>query len=141
MNLISYLHPYPHLLLSLSHTHKHALTLSLTIHAHWQSPRPHPLARRTTTPRHHRPPTTSPSEALRLYPRSLDQIQWNFSLSDLTTDLSNLGDLGALGNYTGSPFMQSDSDILMESSDEKDIVDDFFVNTEPHGSQSDEERS
>ncbi|XP_057439655.1 uncharacterized protein LOC130731387 [Lotus japonicus] len=73
-------------------------------------------------------------------PRSLDQIQWNFSLSDLTADLSNLGDLGALGNYPGSPFMQSDSDILMESSDQKDIVDDFFVNTEPHGSQSDEER-
>jgi hypothetical protein len=23
--------------------------------------------------------------------RSLDQIQWNFSLSDLTADLSNLG--------------------------------------------------
>ncbi|TKY61265.1 hypothetical protein E2542_SST11115 [Spatholobus suberectus] len=73
--------------------------------------------------------------------RSLDQIQWNFSLSDLTADLSNLGDLGALGNYPGSPFMQSDSDILLESSDQKDIVDDFFVNTEPPGSQSDEERS
>ncbi|KAK7285793.1 hypothetical protein RJT34_20574 [Clitoria ternatea] len=73
--------------------------------------------------------------------RSLDQIQWNFSLSDLTADLSTLGDLGALGNYPGSPFMQSDSDILLESSDQKDIVDDFFVNTEPAGSQSDEERS
>ncbi|KAJ1413777.1 hypothetical protein SESBI_19269 [Sesbania bispinosa] len=75
--------------------------------------------------------------------RSLDQIQWNFSLSDLTADLSNLGDLGALGNYPGSPFMQSDSDILLESSDQKDIgnVDDFFINTEPPGSQSDEERS
>ncbi|XP_061353011.1 uncharacterized protein LOC133297816 isoform X2 [Gastrolobium bilobum] len=72
--------------------------------------------------------------------RSLDQIQWNFSLSDLTADLSNLADLGALGNYPGSPFMQSDSDILLESSDQKDIVDDFFVNTEPPGSQSDEER-
>ncbi|KHN43105.1 hypothetical protein glysoja_001688 [Glycine soja] len=73
--------------------------------------------------------------------RSLDQIQWNFSLSDLTADLSNLGDLGALGNYPGSPFMQSDSDILLESSDQKDIVDDFFANTEPPGSPSDEEKS
>ncbi|KAL2345898.1 hypothetical protein Fmac_007183 [Flemingia macrophylla] len=73
--------------------------------------------------------------------RSFDQIQWNFSLSDLTADLSNLGDLGALGNYPGSPFMQSDSHILLESSDQKDIVDDFFANTEPSGSQSDEERS
>ncbi|KAG4917045.1 hypothetical protein JHK87_054602 [Glycine soja] len=43
--------------------------------------------------------------------RSLDQIQWNFSLSDLTADLSNLG------------------------------VDDFFANTEPPGSPSDEEKS
>ncbi|XP_027350787.1 uncharacterized protein LOC113861892 isoform X1 [Abrus precatorius] len=73
--------------------------------------------------------------------RSLDQIQWNFSLSDLTADLSNLGDLGALGNYPGSPFMQSNSDIMLESSDQKDIVDDFFVNTDPRGSQSDEEKS
>ncbi|KAL1350375.1 uncharacterized protein [Arachis hypogaea] len=75
--------------------------------------------------------------------RSLDQIQWNFSLSDLTADLSNLGDLEALGNYPGSPFMQSDSDILLESSDQKDIgnVDEFFVTSEPQGSQSDEERA
>ncbi|XP_020213626.1 uncharacterized protein LOC109797883 [Cajanus cajan] len=73
--------------------------------------------------------------------RSLDQIQWNFSLSDLTEDLSNLGDLGALGNYPGSPFMHSDSNILLESSDQKDIVDDFFVNTEPPDSQSDDEGS
>ncbi|XP_022147358.1 uncharacterized protein LOC111016316 isoform X3 [Momordica charantia] len=45
--------------------------------------------------------------------RSLDQFQWNFSLSDLTTDLSNLGDLGPLGNYPGSPFLPSDSEIGM----------------------------
>ncbi|KAI4355220.1 hypothetical protein L6164_004011 [Bauhinia variegata] len=73
--------------------------------------------------------------------RSLDQIQWNFSLSDLTADLSNLGDLGVLGNYPGSPFLPSDSDILLESPDQQDIVDDFFVNSEPLGSQSDEERT
>ncbi|KAH1204650.1 hypothetical protein GmHk_16G045549 [Glycine max] len=53
--------------------------------------------------------------------RSLDQIQWNFSLSDLTADLPNLGDLGALGNYPGSPFLPSDSDILLESPDQQDI--------------------
>ncbi|CAJ1950398.1 unnamed protein product [Sphenostylis stenocarpa] len=73
--------------------------------------------------------------------RSLDQIQWNFSLSDLTADLPNLGDLGALGNYPGSPFLPSDSDILLESPDQQDIVDDFFVNSEPQCSQSDEEKS
>ncbi|MED6126515.1 hypothetical protein PIB30_079268 [Stylosanthes scabra] len=73
--------------------------------------------------------------------RSLDQIQWNFSLSDLTADLANLGDLEALGNYPGSPFMQSDSDILLDSLDQKDLVDEFFVNSEPQGSQSDEERA
>lgn len=78
--------------------------------------------------------------------RSLDQIQWNFSLSDLTADLPNLGgnfisrssfrytvkfarclqltvfaDLGALGNYPGSPFLPSDSDMLLESPDQQDI--------------------
>ncbi|KAG5009075.1 hypothetical protein JHK87_017590 [Glycine soja] len=86
--------------------------------------------------------------------RSLDQIQWNFSLSDLTADLPNLGginvsraigsklpNLGALGNYPGSPFLPSDSDILLESPDQQDIVDDFFVNSEPPCSQSDEEKS
>lgn len=72
--------------------------------------------------------------------RSLDQIQWNFSLSDLTADLPNLGDLGALGNYPGSPFLPSDSDMLLESPDQQDIVDDFFVNSEPPCSQSDEEK-
>lgn len=36
-------------------------------------------------------------------------------------ELSFYADLGALGNYPGSPFMQSDSDILLESSDQKDI--------------------
>ncbi|KAK8282689.1 hypothetical protein V6Z12_D08G044100 [Gossypium hirsutum] len=89
--------------------------------------------------------------------RSLDQIQWNFSLTDLTADLSNLGgvlslshshihlnihafvfvfqfsalntfaahriftDLGALGNYPGSPFLASDSEILLDSSEQEDI--------------------
>lgn len=36
--------------------------------------------------------------------RSLANIPWNFSLSDLTADLTNLGDLGDLGNYPGSAF-------------------------------------
>ncbi|KAE9615364.1 hypothetical protein Lal_00048258 [Lupinus albus] len=73
--------------------------------------------------------------------RSLDQIPWNFSLSDLTADLPNLGDLGPLENYPGSPFLPSDSDLLLESPDQQDIVDDFFVNIEPPCSQSDEEKS
>ncbi|MFQ6635111.1 hypothetical protein Gotur_011116 [Gossypium turneri] len=57
--------------------------------------------------------------------RTLDQIQWNFSLTDLTADLSNLGDLGALGNYPGSPFLPSDSEILLDSSEQEDIGNDI----------------
>ncbi|KAH7519491.1 hypothetical protein FEM48_Zijuj08G0041900 [Ziziphus jujuba var. spinosa] len=75
--------------------------------------------------------------------RSLDQIPWNFSLSDLTADLSNLGDLGALGNYPGSPFLPSDSEILLDSPEQEDIVEEFFVDSVPGPpcSQSDEEKS
>ncbi|CAN4121241.1 unnamed protein product [Withania somnifera] len=62
--------------------------------------------------------------------RSLDQIPWDFSLSDLTADLSNLGDLGSLGNYPGSPFLPSDSDILLDSPEQEDIVEEFFVDVE-----------
>ncbi|KAF2315218.1 hypothetical protein P3X46_014863 [Hevea brasiliensis] len=73
---------------------------------------------------------------------SLDQIQWNLSLSDLTADLSNLGDLGALGNYPGSPFLPSDSEILLDSPEHEDIVEEFFVDSVPGpSSQSDEEKS
>jgi hypothetical protein len=32
-----------------------------------------------------------------------------------------LADLGALGNYPGSPFLPSDSDMLLESPDQQDI--------------------
>ncbi|XP_020577308.1 uncharacterized protein LOC110022608 isoform X2 [Phalaenopsis equestris] len=53
--------------------------------------------------------------------RSLGQL-WNFSLSDLTADLTNLEDLGPLGDYTGSPFLPSDSDILLDSPEQDDIV-------------------
>ncbi|KAI0524203.1 hypothetical protein KFK09_003567 [Dendrobium nobile] len=73
--------------------------------------------------------------------RSLGQL-WNFSLSDLTADLTNLGDLGPLGNYPGSPFLPSDSDILLDSPEPDDIVEEYFaeINNGP-SSQSDEERS
>ena len=30
-------------------------------------------------------------------------------------------DLGALGNYPGSPFLPSDSEILLDSSEQEDI--------------------
>lgn len=74
--------------------------------------------------------------------RSLAQIPWNFSLSDLTADLSNLGDLGPLGNYPGSPFLPSDSDILLDSPDNEDLVEEFFVDSIPGPPpQSDEEKS
>ncbi|XP_020096929.1 uncharacterized protein LOC109716059 isoform X2 [Ananas comosus] len=72
--------------------------------------------------------------------RSLGQL-WNFSLSDLAVDMSNL-DFGALEDYTGSPFLPSDSDILLDSPDQDDIVEEYFADTvaEPC-SQSDEEKS
>ncbi|KAE8693642.1 cyclic nucleotide-gated ion channel 1-like [Hibiscus syriacus] len=63
--------------------------------------------------------------------RSLDHIQWNFSLTDLTADLSNLGDLGDLGNYPGSPFLHSDSEILLDSSEQDNIVEEYFVDSVP----------
>ncbi|KAK4746460.1 hypothetical protein SAY87_012772 [Trapa incisa] len=75
--------------------------------------------------------------------RLLDQIQWTFSLSDLTADLSNLGEIGALENYPGSPFLPSDSEILLDSPGQEDIVEEFFVDSVPGppNSQSDEEKS
>ncbi|XP_059651258.1 uncharacterized protein LOC132298910 isoform X3 [Cornus florida] len=74
---------------------------------------------------------------------SLAQVPWNFSLSDLTVDLSNLGDLGALENYSDSPFLPSDSDILLDSPEQDDIVEEFFADSVPGPpcSQSDEEKS
>ncbi|KAK9743151.1 hypothetical protein RND81_03G220400 [Saponaria officinalis] len=73
--------------------------------------------------------------------RCLGQIPWNFSLSDLTADLSNLGDLGPLGNYPGSPFLHSDTDILLDSPENDDIVEEFFVDQFPGPpAQSDEEK-
>lgn len=32
-----------------------------------------------------------------------------------------VGDLEALGDYTGSPFLPSDSEILLDSTDQEDI--------------------
>ncbi|GJN35777.1 hypothetical protein PR202_gb24582 [Eleusine coracana subsp. coracana] len=52
---------------------------------------------------------------------SLGQQIWGFSLSDLTADLTNLGDLSALENYTGNPFLPSDSDLMLDSPDHDDI--------------------
>ncbi|XP_072998681.1 uncharacterized protein [Typha latifolia] len=73
--------------------------------------------------------------------RSLGQL-WNFSLSDLTADLTNLGDLGALENYSGSPFLPSDSDILLDSPDQDDIVEEYFADAiNGPCSQSDEENN
>ncbi|URE24356.1 hypothetical protein MUK42_03294 [Musa troglodytarum] len=60
--------------------------------------------------------------------RSSGQL-WNFSFSDLTADLTNLEDLGALGDYTGSPFLPSDSDILLDSPNQNDIVEEFFADS------------
>ncbi|KAJ3701130.1 hypothetical protein LUZ61_004835 [Rhynchospora tenuis] len=71
--------------------------------------------------------------------RSFGQL-WNFSLSDLTADLTSLGDLGALENYAGTPFLPSDSDILLDSPDQDDIVEEYFADTITGPAQSDEEK-
>nr|XP_018682953.1 PREDICTED: uncharacterized protein LOC103987795 isoform X2 [Musa acuminata subsp. malaccensis] len=67
---------------------------------------------------------------------------WNFSITDLATDLANLGDLGALENYTSSPFLPSDSDIRLDSSEHDDTIEEYFAEaiTAP-SSQPDEEKS
>ncbi|EMS48825.1 hypothetical protein TRIUR3_21540 [Triticum urartu] len=75
--------------------------------------------------------------------RSLGQL-WNFSLSDLTADLTSLGDLEALENYAGTPFLPSDSDLLLDSPDHDDIgnhddIVEYFADA-INGSQSDEEK-
>ncbi|XP_078174616.1 uncharacterized protein LOC144568223 isoform X3 [Carex rostrata] len=92
--------------------------------------------------------------------RSFGQL-WNFSLSDLTADLTSLGDLGALENYTGTPFLPSDSDILLDSPEQDDIgkflpsdtdilldspnhddiVEEYFADPITGPTQSDEEKS
>ncbi|WOL02126.1 hypothetical protein Cni_G10845 [Canna indica] len=57
---------------------------------------------------------------------SLGQL-WNLNLSDLTTDLASLGDLRALDDYTGSPFPPPDSDILLDSPEQDDKVEEYFA--------------
>ncbi|XP_042461948.1 uncharacterized protein LOC122045688 isoform X1 [Zingiber officinale] len=71
---------------------------------------------------------------------SLGQL-WNLNLSELTTDLANFGDLGALEDYTGSPFLPSDSDILLNSPERDDQVEEYFADpvTVP-SAQPDEEK-
>lgn len=71
--------------------------------------------------------------------RSLGQL-WNFSLSDLTADMTNLGDFGALGGYSGSPFLPSDSDILLDSPDQDDLVEYFADSITGKCSQSNEDK-
>ncbi|CAA3003467.1 Hypothetical predicted protein [Olea europaea subsp. europaea] len=67
--------------------------------------------------------------------------------SDVATSvglqLSSENDPGALGNYDDSPFLPSDSDILLGSPEANDIVEDFFVDSVPGPSclPSDEEKS
>ncbi|XP_042421779.1 uncharacterized protein LOC122009618 isoform X2 [Zingiber officinale] len=74
--------------------------------------------------------------------RSLGQF-WNFSLSELTMDLTNIADLGDLGDYDGSPFLPSDSDILLGSPEQEDIVEEYLADVANGlcSHQSDEEKS
>lgn len=70
---------------------------------------------------------------------SLEQQIWDFSLSDLSADLTNLGDLAVLENYSGNPFLPSDSDLLLDSADHGDIVE-YFADDVDGPCQSDEEK-
>ncbi|KAJ0989330.1 hypothetical protein J5N97_007686 [Dioscorea zingiberensis] len=72
--------------------------------------------------------------------KSLSQF-WNFSFSDLAVDLTNSGDLGALGDYTGSPYLPADSDMLLNSPEQDDIVEEYFADVVTGSySQSDEQK-
>ncbi|KAF2315497.1 hypothetical protein GH714_039950 [Hevea brasiliensis] len=56
------------------------------------------------------------------------QVPWNFSFSDL----ANVADHGQLGNYSGS-------DILLDSPEQSDIVEEFFLDNVPApGNQKEE---
>ncbi|VFQ92221.1 unnamed protein product [Cuscuta campestris] len=62
--------------------------------------------------------------------RTLAQFPWNFNLLDLTEDLPNLEDTAVLRNYqSSSPFLHSDSDILLDSPAHEDLVEEFFVDS------------
>ncbi|KAG6487147.1 hypothetical protein ZIOFF_055730 [Zingiber officinale] len=63
---------------------------------------------------------------------------WNFSLSDLTTDLTNLGELGDTGDYSGSPILPSDKDIFLNDTGRDAIVEYFADPITRPSSQSDE---
>ncbi|XP_074585862.1 uncharacterized protein LOC141841586 [Curcuma longa] len=71
--------------------------------------------------------------------RSLSHI-WNFSLPDLTTDCENL-DLGAIGDYSGSPFLSFGSDLLLDLPVEDDIVEYFADHISGSSLQSDEDKA
>ncbi|XP_019166316.1 PREDICTED: uncharacterized protein LOC109162089 isoform X2 [Ipomoea nil] len=73
---------------------------------------------------------------------SLGQFPWKFNFSDLTEDLPNLEDLGDLGNYHGAHFLHSGSDILLDSPEQEDLVDEFFIDSDsgPICPQTDEEK-
>ncbi|XP_042408268.1 uncharacterized protein LOC121997734 [Zingiber officinale] len=71
--------------------------------------------------------------------RSLSHI-WNFSLSDLTTDCENL-DLGAIGDYSGSPFLSFGSDLLLDLPVEDDVVEYFADQISGSSLQSGEDKA
>lgn len=52
--------------------------------------------------------------------KSLSQLPRNFSLSDLTADLTH-EDLGSLGSYSGSPFLTPETEVYFRSPDKDDI--------------------
>jgi uncharacterized protein (TIGR01589 family) len=80
--------------------------------------------------------TGQPKEFLQL----LGQNPWNPSLSDVTADWSNLQDFEALGNFSVPPLL-SDADAFLDSPEQKDMVEDFFVDAVPGaGSPSEEEK-
>eukprot|EP00252_Welwitschia_mirabilis_P006020 TRINITY_DN16684_c0_g1_i1.p1 TRINITY_DN16684_c0_g1~~TRINITY_DN16684_c0_g1_i1.p1 ORF type:complete len:382 (+),score=91.20 TRINITY_DN16684_c0_g1_i1:430-1575(+) len=76
----------------------------------------------------------SGKDSLRLSSQPLQ----NFSLLDLSADLSN-GGLGTLGSYSGSPFLSQDADGFLESPENDEIDEDFFIDsvTEPCKSEED----
>uniref|UniRef100_A0A0D3EL57 Angiotensin-converting enzyme 2 n=1 Tax=Oryza barthii TaxID=65489 RepID=A0A0D3EL57_9ORYZ len=69
----------------------------------------------------------------------IDSMACGLSSGHVVNGIPAAGDLEALENYAGTPFLASDSDILLDSPDQNDIVE-YFADAINGPSQSDEEK-
>ncbi|GLJ38721.1 hypothetical protein SUGI_0789170 [Cryptomeria japonica] len=71
--------------------------------------------------------------------KSLCQLPRNFSLSDLTADLTH-GDLGPLGSYSGSPFLTPETEAFFRSPDKDELDEEKMLESiiEPYSDEGNE---